>query len=77
MQSAEREGVSNLHGECVAGVGAAIDDVERGNGQNQLLVARQVSQVLVQGNALLRRARLRAAPAKTRLSSMKACQVLV
>lgn len=53
-----RRRLSHLHGECVAGVGASVDDVEGGDWQHQLLVARQVSQVLVQGNALLRRARL-------------------
>ena len=42
-----------LHGQRVAGVGAAVDDVERGHGQDQLGVAGQVSQVLVQGHTLL------------------------
>lgn len=34
-------------------VHAAVDDVEGGDGQDQLGVARQVSNVLVQGHALL------------------------
>ena len=42
-----------LHGEGVSCVGAAVDDVEGGNGEDELLVARQVGQVLVQRHILL------------------------
>lgn len=43
----------HLHGEGVSCVGAAVDDVEGGNGEDQLLVACQVCQVLVQRDILL------------------------
>ena len=49
---------ARLHGKRVAGMGAAVDDVEAGHGQDELLVPRQVGQVLVQRHALLGRTRL-------------------
>ena len=44
----------NLHGELVAGVAAAVDDVEGGHGQVHLVgrVAREHGDVLVQRQAL-------------------------
>jgi hypothetical protein len=44
--------VSYLEGELVAGVLAAVDDVEGGHRQHELGVARQVTEVLVQRQAL-------------------------
>ena len=37
---------SHLHGELVAGVGSAVDDVEGGNWQDELLISGHVSDVL-------------------------------
>ena len=48
-----------LEGKLVARVHAAVDDVEGGHRQHNLGVARQVSNVAVQGHALLGRAGLR------------------
>jgi len=42
-----------LHGKGVTGVGATVNDVERGNGEDQILVAGELGNVLVEGNALL------------------------
>jgi hypothetical protein len=43
-----------LHGQLVAGVTASVDDVERWHWQDDVLVAGQISEVTVQGYALLR-----------------------
>ena len=48
----------DLHSEAVASVGAAVDDVHPGDGHDELLDAAHVGEVLVQGHALGRRARL-------------------
>ena len=42
-----------LHGQAVAGVRAAIDDVEGGHGQNEATVASQVGDVTVQRHTLI------------------------
>mmetsp|Transcript_27595 Transcript_27595/g.60369 ORF Transcript_27595/g.60369 Transcript_27595/m.60369 type:complete len:366 (-) Transcript_27595:454-1551(-) len=42
-----------LHGQSIASVAATVDDVEGGDGQDQLAVASEISNVLIQGNTLL------------------------
>ncbi len=41
-----------LHGEFVASMTPAIDDVEGGNRQNDVFVSRQICDVTIQGHAL-------------------------
>jgi len=48
-----REDHELLHGELVAGMGSAVDDVERWNRKEHLVMAREICQVPVQGDALL------------------------
>mmetsp|Transcript_10119 Transcript_10119/g.22549 ORF Transcript_10119/g.22549 Transcript_10119/m.22549 type:complete len:445 (-) Transcript_10119:32-1366(-) len=47
-----------LHGKAVAGVGAAVDDVHPRHGHNELAGPSELSDVAVEGHALLRRAGL-------------------
>mmetsp|Transcript_13132 Transcript_13132/g.55007 ORF Transcript_13132/g.55007 Transcript_13132/m.55007 type:complete len:343 (+) Transcript_13132:888-1916(+) len=57
-RGAHRQHHELLHGQLVASVRAAVDHVERGHGQHELGVARQLGDVLVQRDAKLGRARL-------------------
>ena len=56
MQAEHAICASNLHGQLISGVTAAVDDVERRHRKQHVVMPRQIRDVTIKRNALLRSA---------------------